>query len=79
MNLVEGLKAAFSFLSSVFIVISVCFLGSFDKFKNFPSMSHLLFAFFPPKKYFRLVPGVQVVPTPIQSRARVAGSAERAS
>lgn len=27
MNLIDGLKAAFSFLSSVFIVISVCFLG----------------------------------------------------
>lgn len=31
MNLIVGLKAAFSFLSSVFIVISVCFLGRFQQ------------------------------------------------
>lgn len=35
MNLIEGLKAAFSFLSSVFIVITVCFLGIFFWAFNF--------------------------------------------
>jgi len=35
MNLIVGLKAAFSFLSSVFIVISVCFLGWFLVYKFF--------------------------------------------
>lgn len=35
MNLVEGLKAAFSLLSSIFIVILVCSLGWFLVYKFF--------------------------------------------
>jgi len=35
MNLIDGLKATFTFLSSVFIVISVCFLGWFLVYKLF--------------------------------------------
>jgi hypothetical protein len=34
MNLIDGLKAAFSLLSSIFIVILVCFLGKLMKKKN---------------------------------------------
>ncbi|KAL7019064.1 hypothetical protein ACKWTF_010998 [Chironomus riparius] len=32
MNLVDGIKAAFSLLSSIFIVILVCFLGKIYQF-----------------------------------------------
>lgn len=70
MNLIVGLKAAFSFLSSVFIVISVCFLGRFQQIAISLSTSttHLLFVF-----VFvflsRLVLGVQVVSASLQSRA----------
>ncbi|CAG9808993.1 unnamed protein product [Chironomus riparius] len=35
MNLVDGIKAAFSLLSSIFIVILVCFLGWFLVYKFF--------------------------------------------
>lgn len=49
MNLVDGLKAAFSLLSSIFIVILVCFLGKIkqknnNNLKSFYNMtrSHIL-------------------------------------
>jgi len=46
MNLIDGLKAAFSFLSSVSIVVSVCFLGRFEDFlRKVFSCSRLLFSF----------------------------------
>jgi hypothetical protein len=35
MNLVEGVKAAFSLLSSIFIVILVCFIGWYLVYKLF--------------------------------------------
>ena len=76
MNLIDGFKAAFTFLSSVIFVISVCFLGRWRSKAQIYFACLKIFVFV--SSTFRLVLGVQVVLIALQGCERAAGTFKRA-